>query len=110
MNILINPYTGTDSRITHVYDLFQMSNPLQNDVKNTCANGVCKLNNVKLMPLDLIEKEIINTSNQISTIEQKPTVYIFTLNREDLDVLIVASKKWNNLIHNGILKLIYIDN
>jgi hypothetical protein len=110
MNILINPYTGTDSRIDNVYERFHIKTPVNNILENECASGVCKLSTVKLLPLDLIEKEIIKTSKYISTIETIPTVYIFTIYREDMDILVAASKNWNELIQNGILKIILIDN
>jgi len=119
MNFLINPYKGTDSRIDEVYDLFQMENSNTNMFKNECVSGVCKLSTVKflppkaapkMLPLDYIKKKIIKISKSISTLESKPKVYIFAINREDMDIMISASKNWNKLIQNGILKIILIDN
>jgi hypothetical protein len=129
MNFLINPYKGTDSRIDEVYDLFQMEKPNTTMFKNECVNGVCKLSTVKLLPtsmvrssktavlevtpkmlpLNYIKKEIIKISKSISTLESKPKIYIFAINREDMDIIIAASKNWNKLTQNRILKIILID-
>lgn len=110
MNVLINPYTGTDTRIDQVYEYFQIQNPKQNTLKNGCASGVCKLSTVKMLPLNVIKKEIIKTYESISLVESKPTVYIFVLNQEDMDMMISASKNWKKIIHNDNFKIILIDN
>ena len=109
MNILLNPYTGMNSTIDRVYKRFQIHNLNQSISENECASGVCKLPVVKILPLDLIEKEIFRTFKSISVIEIKPTVYIFALNRKDLDMMTTASKDWNSLTHNGILKIILFE-
>jgi hypothetical protein len=106
MNILINPYTGTDCRIDRVYELFQIRNPNQ---KNEGPTGVCRLSKVKMLSFDLIEKEIIKTSESISTTESKPIVYIFALNKDDMNLMVNASKNWSELIPNGIIRIILID-
>lgn len=110
MNILLNPYTGTNSTIDRVYEYFQIQNLSQSISENECAGGVCKLPVVKLLPLDLIEKEIFKTFKSISTMETKPTVYIFALNRKDLDIMTAASKNWNSLTQDGVLKILLIEN
>lgn len=110
MNILLNLYTGTNSKIDRVYEHFQIHSLNQNISKNECAGGVCKLPVVKILPLDLIEKEIFRTFKSISALEINPTVYIFALNRKDLDMMTIASKDWNNLTQNGILKIILFEN
>lgn len=110
MNILINPYTGTNSIIDRVYEHFQIYNLNKSISENECANGVCKLPVVKILPLDLIEKEIVKTFESISAMEIKPTVYIFALNQKDLDMMTTASKNWNSLTQNGILKIILLEN
>jgi hypothetical protein len=110
MNILINPYTGTNSIIDRVYEHFQTYNLNKSISENECANGVCKLPVVKILPLDLIEKEIVKTFESISAMEIKPTVYIFALNQKDLDMMTTASKNWNSLTQNGILKIILLEN
>lgn len=110
MNILINPYIGTNSTIDRVYEHFQIHNLNQSISENKCAKSVYKLPVVKLLPLDLIEKEIFKTFESISTIEIKPTVYIFAINRKDLDMMTTASKNWNSLTQNGILKIILFEN
>lgn len=110
MNILLNPYTGTNSTMDRVYEHFQIHNLNQSISENECASSVCKLDVAKVLPLDLIEKEISRTFKYISAIEIKPTVYIFALNRKDLDMMITASKDWNSLTQNGILKIILFEN
>ena len=99
-----------NSTIDRVYKHFQIHNLNQSISENECASGVCKLPVVKILPLDLIEKEIFRTFKSISAIEIKPTVYIFALNRKDLDMMTTASKDWNSLTQNGILKIILFEN
>lgn len=110
MNVLINPYTGVDSRIDKMYENFQIQNPNQSILETEYATSVCKLAAVKLLPLCFIEEEISSTSKSSEIENLKPTVYLITINKEDFSTLITASKNWNKLTQNIFLKIILIDN